>query len=512
MSETPAATSKRAGDLAWYFESFPRFCSLLDVVPKGGQRIPFKLSGLQRRYIAAATQRDIILKPRQVGMTTLMLAWMVYYFLTVRGARVVIVCQSMTGNGPIGNIAATVRVYFDSLRRAGIKLEFSTERSSEWSIRSRDASVRIVVAGASETSAAKVGRSGTVTHLMCTETAFWEYAEDTTNALFECVPGERYGSVIVSESTANGAQGLFHQQCASASKPGGSSAYTLHFFNWYDEAEYRLALRPGETIEAAGDRERLLVSRGVGPEQLKWYRQKVADKGQSLTDQEYPSDPDTCFLVSGRSFFDAGTTGRLLEKAGQPIERRERDQIAIWKKAEPGKQYILSIDTSEGGGGDPSAGIMRERETGEHVATINGQYQMWELAASAAKLATEYNQALIAVERNNHGNGVHEALLRQLKYPKVYKHDDNKHGWPTNSATRPAMLDALEDAYRNGHWQSRDRNVLTQFKNFIITDTGRAEAARGEHDDLVMAEAIGWAVRARPVFRYGAGPQALADY
>lgn len=503
-----SGSAERVGQLAWYFESFPRFCSLLDVVPKGdkdgrgGQRIPFKLSDLQRRYIASATQRDIILKPRQVGMTTLMLAWMVYYFLTVRGARVVIVCQSMTGNGPISNIAATIRVYFDSLRRAGIKLEFSTERSSEWSIRSRDASLRIVVAGASETSAAKVGRSGTVTHLMCTETAFWEYAEDTTNALFECVPGERYGSVIVSESTANGAQGLFHQQCAAASEAGGSSAYTLHFFNWYDEAEYRLPINAGEVLEPTNDRERLLISRGVTLEQLKWYRQKVADKGQSLTDQEYPSDPDTCFLATGRGFFDPITTSRLIEQSSQPLERRDRERIAIWKLPAADRRYILSVDTSEGGGGDPSAGIMRERETGEHVATINGQYQMWELAAAAAKLATEYNQALIVVERNNHGAGVHEALIRQLKYPKIYKHDDDKHGWPTNSATRPAMLDALEDAYRNGRWTSQDRSVLAQFKNFIITATGRAEAARGAHDDLVMAEAIGWAVRQKPVRTY----------
>lgn len=501
-------SAERIGQLAWYFETFPRFCSLLDVVPKGdkdgrgGQRVPFKLSDLQRRYIVAATPRDIILKPRQVGMTTLMLAWMVFYFLTVRGARVVIVCQSMTGNSPISNIAATVRVYFDSLRRAGIKLEFSTERSSEWSIRDRDASLRIVVAGASETSAAKVGRSGTVTHLMCTETAFWEYAEDTTNALFECVPDARYGSVIVSESTANGAQGLFHQQCVAASKPGGSSAYTRHFFNWYDEAEYRLVLDPGELVEPATEREKLLISRGVSPEQLKWYRQKVADKGQSLTDQEYPSDPETCFLVSGRGFFDQAATTRLIEQSTEPTERRDRNRIAIWKLPVAGKRYLLSLDTAEGGGGDPSGGIMRDRETGEHMATISGQYAPWELAGAGAKLGREYNTADIAVERNNHGHAVIQALQREEKYPKIYKNDDDKLGWPTNAVTRPTMLDALEDAHRRGLWKSNDRNVLSQFRSFIVTDSGKAEAARGEHDDLVMAEAIGWAVRQRPVRTY----------
>lgn len=505
-----AGSAERVAQLAWYFETFPRFCSLLDVVPKGdkdgkgGQRIPFKLSDLQRRYIAAATPRDIILKPRQVGMTTLMLAWMVYYFLTVRGARVVIVCQSMTGNGPISNIAATVRVFFDSLRRAGVRIEFSTERSSEWSIRDRDASLRIVVAGASETSAAKVGRSGTVTHLMCTETAFWEYAEDTTNALFECVPGERYGSVIVSESTANGAQGLFHQQCVAASKPGGSSAYTRHFFNWYDEAEYQLALDPGETVEPRGEREIALSKRGVTPQQLKWYRQKVADKGQSLTDQEYPSDPETCFLVSGRGFFDQTVTARLLDGAREPIERRSRDRIAIWKRPVAGRKYLIAADTSEGGGGDSSGAVVRDFETNELCAVLLGQFTPWQLAEALAELGTEYNEALVAVERNNHGHSVLQALERERKYERIFRGPDFKAGWLTSSSTRPMMLDALEDAHRSGGWSSCCRSTLAQMRTFIVTDAGRAQAANGEHDDMVIAEAIWWAVRRKP-----AGSRAL---
>lgn len=39
----------------------------------------------------------------------------------------------------------------------------------------------------------------------------------------------------------------------------------------------------------------------VSPEQLKWYREKVAVKGAELTDQEYPTDPETCSLLSAGS-------------------------------------------------------------------------------------------------------------------------------------------------------------------------------------------------------------------
>lgn len=441
------------------------------------------------------SQRDVVLKPRQIGMTTLLLALAVYYFVTIRGASVVIVCQSMTGNGPLGNLSATLRRFFASLRKAGIALDFAVEKGNEWALRGRDSTLRVVVAGASEASAAKVGRSGTVTHLICTETAFWEYAEDTTNALFECVPSIEHGSHIISESTPNGAAGLFYRQCRSAM--ARESAYKFHFFPWFQSPGYATQLEQGETLQPT-EEELPMVALGVTPEQLKWYRHKVADKGRDQTKQEYPSDPETCFLVSGRGFFEADVTARLLALATEPIETRDHGRIRIWRKLESGKIYLLATDTSEGGGGDPSGGVLKDRATGEHCATISGQYPPWELAKVSAALAKEYNDALIAVERNNHGHAVLQALEREEKYRKIYKHDDEKLGWPTNPVTRPQMLDELEDAHRRGLWKSPDLRVLSQFRTFVITATGKAEAAAGEHDDLVIAEAIAWAVRQKP--------------
>jgi len=492
--------AKRAEFLAWALEDFRRFAGVVEIVPKSGQRQRLLLNEIQKLFCADRTGRDVVLKPRQVGFTTLEQARDVFHFITVPGARVVATCQSLTDHDPFKLLSKNYRVMFESLARAGLKLNFRTESNGEWTLADRDASLRIVEAGASEAAAVKKGRAGTISRLHLTETAFYEYADETLNAMLECVPSQEHGSEIVDESTPNGAAGFFYRQCKAAGV--GQGAYRLHFYPWFAAGEYRAPLAPGETIEPIGERERALVARGVTPEQLKWYRSKVLEKGQDKTDQEYPSDPETCFLVSGRGFFDQATTTRLIERAREPIERRERDRIAIFAKPAPGADYVLSVDTAEGGGGDPSGGILRRRDTGEHAATISGQYQPWELAKSAAALGTEYGSALIAVERNNHGHAVLQALQREEKYRKLYEHADKKPGWPTNPVTRPTMLDALEDAHRRGLWTSPDRNVLGQFRTFIITDSGKAEAARGEHDDLVMAEAIGWAVRQIPVFSY----------
>lgn len=490
---------ERARFLAETLDDFPAFCGLLGIIQKDGQHRKFRLNAIQRLFCIERTGRDVVLKPRQIGFSTLELARDVWFFLTRPGARVLIVCQSITGDGPINMLAATIRLYFESLRRAGLDIKFSTEKANEWHLAGRNARLKIEVAGASLAAAQKVGRAGTVDRLHCTETSVWEFAEETLNAVLECVPERRTGSEIVIESTPHGAVGLFYRYCRSAA--ANENGYKLHFYPWFKEPEYAIPLDEGERIEPQTERERFLVAQGVKPEQLKWYRRKVSEKGQGLTDQEYPSDPETCFLVSGRCFFEQSITTELLQKAVNPIELLDRDRVRIWKQPEPGHGYLVASDTSEGGGGDPSAAIVYDWATGEHVASLHGQYTPWELARALVQLATRYHMAQIAVERNNHGHAVLLSVMREQKYRFVYTHDDGKPGWLTNAVSRPTMLDELEDAHRQGLFKTNDRELLGQCRTFVITDTGKAEAARGEHDDAVMAAAIGWSVRQRRLHR-----------
>lgn len=491
---------KRAEFLAWALADFQRFVGLCKIIPKDGVKRRLVLNDIQRKYCQWRTSRDAVLKPRQIGLTTLEQARDLYLLLTDPGARVVATCQSATDHTPALLLSANYQVMIDGLREAGLHLNFRQESATKWVLADRDASLRIIESGASEAAAKKKGRAGTVTRLHLTETAFYEYADDTLNALLEAVPGEEHGSEVVNESTANGAGGWFYRNCRMAA--AGQNGYRLHFFPWYDAKEYALPLVPGEVIRPDNEREALLVSKGVRPEQLKWYRRKVGEKGQALTDQEYPSDPETCFLVTGRGFFDQAVTSALIERASDPIEQRDRYRISIWKRPEKGRRYVIAADPSEGVGGDPSAAVVYDWETGEHVASVLGQYAPYELAKVLAEIGREYNDATVAPERNNHGHAVIQALQREHRYKKIYEHDDEKLGWPTNAVTRPVMLDLLEDAHRRGLWKSADRALLGQVRTFVISASGKSEAAPGEQDDLVLAAAIGWAVRQRKPATY----------
>ena len=482
--------------------NFRAFCELVRIAPKDprqGSKIPLRHNAIQDLFEVNRTGRDVVLKPRQIGFTTLEVARDLWTFVAKAGARVVIVCQSTSDGAPAKLISGILVLMIGALVEAGWPLKFRTEAWNEWVLDSGN-SLRIAVAGASETSASKKGRAGTITRLHLTETAFYEYAATTLNALYECVPGPETGSEIVSESTPNGAAGVFFEQCKSAQL--GKTDFKFHFYPWHAHEEYRRELDPGE--ELALDAEEVEFTKlGVTLEQLKWRRVKIAEKGRAAFDQEYASDPETCFVVSGAGYFDTDRVSAIIATAEtqKPLELRSHGQMRIYARPRPGARYVLPLDPSEGTGGDPAAGVMLDRATGEHVATIDGQFTPYQLAKAAAELATEYNEALVAPERNNHGHAVILALTKTdgvtpPLYSEVYEHEDGHFGFPTNPATRPEILSDFEDAVRNGYATTPDAAVASQLRTFVLID-GKPQAANGSNDDLVMAYAIGWSVRQR---------------
>lgn len=497
------ASNVNAERISRAFKTFPSFCGLLQVQPKEGDgRIPFILTPLQIQYNRARTNRDNLLKGRQVYVTSLECARDLWWFLTRLGAHVVIVVQSQTDMVALKDVSDKITLYISCLRALGVNLKFGVESATAWSLPERDATLRVIQSGASRMAAQKKGRGGTVNRLHFTEMAFWEQGGATFNSLMESV--SKHGSEVVNESTPNGAAGFYYEQWMAATT--GQSSFTNHFLKWWEHPEYREIIVPEERFAVSSKVEELLVANGATLENLKWRREKIREKGgnELLVNQEYPNDVNSCFLLSGRTFFDQAMVEEALSLCGAPIAIDAKGALRIWEQPKPNGRYVIGADTSEGGGGDPSAAIVFDADTQDHVATVHGQLIPEEYAKLLAWLARKYNGALVAVERNNHGNAVLLALISMFEYRNVYAHSDKKHGWPTNEATRTPMLDALDAAFRRGSFRPRDRRLAAEMRTMTVINRGvtqRAEAADGSHDDLVMAAAIGWAVMMRPIKR-----------
>jgi hypothetical protein len=122
-------------------------------------------------------------------------------------------------------------------------------------------------------------------------------------------------------------------------------------------------------------------------------------------------------------------------------------------------------------------------------------------------LAKSYNQALLVVERNNHGYGV-LAYLRSAGYPNVYR-EGGQDGWLTSAVTRPVMIENLAAMLATASQLFRSPRLLNECRTFVRYTDGSSGAVSGTHDDCVMAMAIAQAARQQLAGK-DAGARAIA--
>jgi hypothetical protein len=104
-----------------------------------------------------------------------------------------------------------------------------------------------------------------------------------------------------------------------------------------------------------------------------------------------------------------------------------------------------------------------------------------------------YENALVAVERNNQGYGV-LAHLQDLHYTNLYE-QGGQTGWLTSAVTRPAMIENLATVLVAQPELFHSPRLLGEMKTFVRHADGHGSAAEGAHDDCVMAMAIAHGVR-----------------
>jgi phage terminase large subunit len=113
-----------------------------------------------------------------------------------------------------------------------------------------------------------------------------------------------------------------------------------------------------------------------------------------------------------------------------------------------------------------------------------------------------YNCALMGIETNFSTHPVRE--LERLGYPKQYVREsvDNfthsmkkSYGFVTNSKTRPLLIAQLISEMRDSIENLNDKQTASEMMTFVYNEIRRPEAARGSHDDLVMALGIAYLIR-----------------
>lgn len=490
-----------------------RFVIELKEPDADGRRVaPIQANVFQRRLdasLAAGHRWHVILKPRQVGISTYVLLRFLAKCLLVEGTKAAIVSHEHQATV---RLLRRIHLALDDLlkRKAvigGKPVETEYSSTKEITFPHLNSSLYIGTAGKRAFS-----RGDALTDFHGSEVAFWPDASTLmTGVIGALVPSAE----VFLESTANGMGGYFYEQVEKCG--AGEGVGQLHFFPWHEFPEYQADVREGTAWSPA---ELQLQARfSLTDRQLAWRRAKLGkyDKLELFT-QEFPLTIEEAFIVAGACWFDKASlkdeAGRaeeprlraLVESVGsravlKPLGATDRADYAVEVHEHPraGEAYLISVDTSEGvEDGDPMAALVLHRERLTEAAWLHGRLDPPEAARALYALGQLYGWAWLAVEDNNTGLAVLMELKR-LGYPRLYQRRDlegdgdekPRLGWRTDRRTRTVILSALRSAMKTRAFRPRSAAFYRECSTFCRQNDGGYRANAGAHDDRVMASAIG---------------------
>ena len=457
---------------------------LLKVRDREGRVRPLRANAVQEAFERERGQRNIVLKARQMGMTT----WVAgRFFLKTITAPGVLTLQVAQTREAAEGIFRMVQRFWERLpegMREG-PLKRSKANAGQMCFPELDSEFRVVSAGDES-----AGRGLTTQYLHCSEVSRWPGDAGATLAGLRATLAP--SGEMVMESTPNGAYGSFYEEwrLAGASEAGGNGT-VRHFFPWWMEAAYKAA--PAEALRE--DERRLVERHGLTAGQI-GFRRGLEASYRGMRSQEFAEDAESCFKATGECCFEVEAVEARLAEVGEPMEVRRGGALMVWFPPLPGKEYLVAVDTAGGGAdGDFAAVQVIEVGSGLQCAELQQRLGMLELASVSAALAREYGGALLVVERNNHGAGVLAYLESVERYRRVYE-QAGVAGWLTTAGSKPGMVSRMGALLVESAGMFYSRRLLGECRTFVTGAGGRSGAANGAHDDCLMAMAMGQAVRA----------------
>lgn len=358
------------------------------------------------------------------------------------------------------------------------------------------------------------GSGKTMNYVHISELSKWSKPKETMKSLMQSVP--KNNAIVIVESTANGAGDAFHELWNQAE--AGENDFIPIFLPWFTHKEYsnpfvnesdKIAL-----AQSLDDEEKQLVRLfNLTLEQLNWRRSTIKNNCQGSVEtfhQEYPSTAEEAFLTSGRPRFDIpvlreylaqceeGQRGNL-ERVGGKVKfiPDANGYLEVWKKPRDTSEHFI--------GGDVAKGLI----TGDYSAapTWDSSYDLnalWHghidpdlFAAHLMMLGEWYNDAIIAVEENNHGLTVlnsmktnYSNLYYRTSYNKLSDETKKELGWWTSEQTKKLAIDNMARLIREKKLGIKSKRLIQECMTYVIDEKGSTNAQQGSYDDVVMATAI----------------------
>jgi hypothetical protein len=285
-----------------------RLNNLYRIIDRDANSIRFKLNPVQKHVLDHLHYRNLILKARQLGMSTFAVLYLLDQVLFSENLQAGIVSYSLEHaqhifKRIIGHALDTLPAEFKALtgivQRSAREITFNNGSSLRVDTTLRGGSYPLVLVS-------EFGKT-------CARNP--QKAEEVITGTLQAVP--KHGRVII-ESTGEGNEGFFAEMVMEASRRGNDELtnldYKLFFYNWLQESSYQIEEKVNYDVSLTDYFNKVEQETGViiTQPQRNWYAVQTRLLGDKIK-QEFPSTVSEAFLASSDAFYFADAIGRAYQ-------------------------------------------------------------------------------------------------------------------------------------------------------------------------------------------------------
>ena len=529
-------------------KQFYEFCAQLKIETKEqGLRKMDNLLGTQTyvmQEIASGLEEGkhffVILKGRQLGITTISLALDLYWHFINNGLQGTLTTDTEENRDMF---RSTLAMYMDGLPKE-YKIPLIAHNRNQLSLKNRS---RLFYQVAGLRAKGTLGRGKAITYLHGTETSSWGDEEGLASllaSLAETNPNRLY----IFESTARGFN-MFHEMYTTAKRARTQKAI---FCGWWRNEFY--AADPNSDVykvywdgrlspeEKEWTRDiKKLYNVEINSRQMAWWRWKMLEgiKDESLMMQEFPPTEDYAFIMTGTSFFSTARctdAAKIAKKISfdnyryvfganfqdtDVVKSTERlATLKVWEEPVDTAYYVIGADPAYGSSDWADRfciQVFRCYSDGmEQVAAFaTSELNTYQFAWVIAHLAGAYKNSTLNLEVNGPGQAVINELRNLKRQAAAMAGDMGRHlmdvygsmsnyiwrrndtmggmsnsiGWLTTTQTKERMLSYMKDYFERGMMAIYDMDTLDEMKT-ITREGGSISASGRNKDDRVIASAL----------------------
>ena len=411
---------------------------------------------------------NIILKSRQLGISTLTACYAVWLAAFYRDKNILVIATKLA---VAQNFIKKVKTALRSMP-AWLMIPEITSANKQGVEFSNGSTIKAVP------TSDDAGRSEALSLLIVDEAAFIRNFDELWMGLYSTLST---GGRAIVLSTPNGVGDKYHELCTGAENGENDLNFIKLLWDVHPERD------------------------------AEWFDTETKNMSRKQIAQELMCD----FAASGDTFLTSLDLEKMSLQIQTPLERWGPDMgVWVWKYSLSEHKYIISADVARGDAADYSAFQVFDSTTAEQVAEYKGKIPPDQFAVLLAEAGKRYGDALICPENNTYGYATVMKLVdvgyRNLyfknekdKFAALYGQgvpDVSKIGFQTNSQTRNQILTKLEETIRTNTVRFYSARLYDELKTFVWKGS-KAQAQKGKNDDLVISAAIGvWLFDASPVY------------